>query len=115
MCWQKNYELSGQSRNVIDDLEIPGAGHSVNLAWVWKSEHHSCDLDYRYIFTVDLKNQLKLQHQENSYKKLFESAKARAISKLPNKEFRKIMRKENPIKLYKSYFYVYTQQLNKIS
>ena len=107
---------AGTKWNVIDDLEIPGAGHSVDLAWVWKSEHHTCDLDYRYIFTVDLKNQLKLQHQENpgtKYKKIFESAKAREISKIPDKELRKRMRKENPIKLYKSYYYHYTLQLKK--
>ena len=84
------------------------AGCPVRLVWVWKSKHHTCNVDYSPIFIRDLKNRIKhcwLADQTLKYKTAFEDSKGFLISRIPSKDLRKKLRKECKMETYKTWFY----------
>ena len=83
-------------------------GGPVKLVYTWRSQLHTCNLDYSHIFIRDLKNRIKQCWLENptlKYKTLFPENKAFLISRIPSKDLRKKLRKECKMEAYKTWFY----------
>ena len=73
----------------------------------WRPELHSCTPDYTYIFTMDIKNMIKLMWTESpagykNFRAVFDASRRLLISRIPSKDLRKRMRKVCQGSLYKS-------------
>ena len=94
-----------------DEVSQIEAGCPVRLVYIWRSQLHTCKVDYSHIFTRDLKNRIRQCWLENptlKYKTVFDDSKAFLISRIPSKDIRKKLRQECRLRVFSSWFYKMT-------